>query len=841
MKALFYRQRDVAASALVITLMFIVILTILTVGFLVSMRTEVTVSRSHLQGKRADFLANMGIETARARLREAITTDRAWASQPGRVTRTGENFILPLEVVDLSSGPAAPDALKEIASDLNPPNLEDPTQHLVLSGNVPMRVNWVYVREDGSLSSGVVPSFSQNNSVIGRFAFWVDDESAKINLNTAGRRDPSVPMAHPSQVNLAVLFPDPSTVPEDIVAWRTSMRPFRTLAEVRALGTDVSEEIDSDSFSLTVLSHDPETNLFNEPRVLLTTQRSIANGADFLDILATDNTDPGLLTNLNSSKVATQVNRIATMLRRTDWPYRPGASLADKFAPVRVEQIALNILEYVRCRESPQALVEPIRGDLTGPDGSFALQTAPNGPTAMIGNVRGLRATEVGVWVAETATTVGEDIKLDAKFKLEVHLPRYGGLESVDLTTLSLLPLVGIGKTAAPQDMGNLPITADQISGGGPVIHAGEYRVITRNLRLNTTMRPNASGLSLRFAFGRTGAAARLEVVTQKHIDASSWLTYDIDPVATSEADIHSFAVDDPMANKVKENWTLGANSFGNANPSSLGTPSVVSPQQDTDSAGHITSTGIRLPSPKGTSASPSGQMLNPSGLVGSVGELGFVHTGVECAAAAGVPWRTLRLQPQKSSTDLPDWVLLDLFSAPRQRDATIPLSYFEGPNSMSAGGRINLNAGIPTFDDGAGGQLISRRLPLTALLKGIPSTSAQLVNTLVENIATHTLASGSIPGQAYGINGTFLSRGELCEVDGLASSGEESEALIREVVDHATTRSSMFSIFSIGQSLRQNPSGRIDVVGERRTHEIVEVPGDGSSWRSVSFRVLGR
>jgi hypothetical protein len=842
MKSHSIRSHQRAGSALVITLLFMVLIAVLTVGFLVSMRTEVAVSRSHLAGKRAELLAEFGSEMARARLREATTsTNRAWATQPGRIFRTGENFAPPLETVDLSSGPALPDADADIAADLNPPTLDDPASRLVVPANVPMRVNWVYVREDGTLSSATVPGFSQTNPVVGRFAFWVDDESAKINLNTAGKRDTARPQAHPSQVNLAVLFPAPSTAPDEIMVWRSGTRAFRTLAEASAVSSEVAQAVAAESFSLTGFSHSPERNLFNEPRVLLTTQKNIAGDSDFLDILVADNTDPGILANLSPAKVATQVNRIAAMLRRTDWPYRPGASLAAKFAPVRAEQIALNILEYVRSRESAEPLVEPIRGDLTRPGNSFAWQAAPNGPSAMIGNVRGLRATEVGVWVADSATTIAGETKVDAKFILEVHLPRQGGLDSVDLTTLSLLPLVGIGKTAAPQDMGNKPITAAEISGGGPLIQAGEFRTITRSLRLNTTLRPNVSGLALRFAFGKTGGAARLEVVTQKHIDASSWLTYDIDPAGTAESAIRSFAVEDPMVNKIKENWTLGTNTFGSSNPSALGMPSSASPQQDTDGAGLITAAGVRMPSPKGTVASATDQMLNPHGLLGSVGELGFVHTGVECATAAGIPWRTLRLQPQKSVSDLPDWVLLDLFSVPRRiNEGTVP-SFFEQPKEDATGGTINLNTQIPTFEDGAGGLLVSRSLPLAALLRGASSISDALVDQLADNIATHVPAIGMNAGQTYGLAGAYLSRGELCEIDGLASSGEAGEDRIRDVIDHAATRGSVFSVFAIGQSLRQLPSGRIDVVGERRTHELVEDPGDGSSWRSVSFRVVGR
>jgi len=61
----------------------------------------------------------------------------------------------------------------------------------------PMPVRWLYVLQDGSLvapsggsgkqatfSGAVVPSSA--NPIVGRIAFWTDDETCKVNLNTAG-------------------------------------------------------------------------------------------------------------------------------------------------------------------------------------------------------------------------------------------------------------------------------------------------------------------------------------------------------------------------------------------------------------------------------------------------------------------------------------------------------------------------------------------------------------------------------------------------------------------------------------------------------------------------------
>lgn len=62
---------------------------------------------------------------------------------------------------------------------------------------VPMPVEWLYVLKDGSLGTlngqngfaGAVPATAQN-PIVGRVAFWTDDESSKVNVNTASEPTP---------------------------------------------------------------------------------------------------------------------------------------------------------------------------------------------------------------------------------------------------------------------------------------------------------------------------------------------------------------------------------------------------------------------------------------------------------------------------------------------------------------------------------------------------------------------------------------------------------------------------------------------------------------------------
>ncbi|GAB4167658.1 MAG: hypothetical protein Fur0032_05750 [Terrimicrobiaceae bacterium] len=57
---------------------------------------------------------------------------------------------------------------------------------------VPMPVRWLYVLQDGSIvtpggtaSVVTVPGASDTNQIVGRIAYWADDETGKVNINTA--------------------------------------------------------------------------------------------------------------------------------------------------------------------------------------------------------------------------------------------------------------------------------------------------------------------------------------------------------------------------------------------------------------------------------------------------------------------------------------------------------------------------------------------------------------------------------------------------------------------------------------------------------------------------------
>jgi hypothetical protein len=224
-----------------------------------------------------------------------------------------------------------------------------------------------------------------------------------------------------------------------------------------------------------------------------------------------------------------------------------------------------------------------------------------------------------------------------------------------------------------------------------------------------------------------------------------------------------------------------------------------------------LTDYSLYMPSPKGNAS-------NSKGLVGSVGELGYIHTGLEGSAKAGVPWRTLRLQPSSlASTVIPDWAFMDLFTVPSEVPQESALQVL-APQKTSIGGRVNLNAKVMPFS-------LERLNPLTAIFLGATKSDGSAINlaaaqTLAGNVRDQTLAAN---GKSFGAASVYDSPGEIVEIAGVADQGENSEELVRQISNQVTARGNVFSVYAIGQSLKQTPAGNLIVLGEHRSQSFIE------------------
>jgi|GEM_PF-5278866 hypothetical protein len=783
-------------SALLLTLGLLVLLTVLLTGLFFSARVERNSAESYLRANQARWLAVEATETAKARITGLIRSGTArFLTQPGALHLRDDHGAL-------QSVPLFTKAENGDPVDLNraPGGLEN---HPIAPDGPSMALTWVYVRKNGDTESGPAPAYDPENPLIGRYAWWVDDASARLNINTArGRVGNTAPPHSPSQVELSGLA---GVSQEDIAALASGRQKgwFVTVAEAVREAPGLQVPLQQAAFSLTPYNHTPAYNCFGEPRIVLTTRKEVADrhpGHPYLD----------------TTKMAETVALITGYLTRTDWPVAPGHSFAEKYwagHPERAAQLAYNIIDYVRSKESANPVVVPSR--VTPPAEQF------------LGLTRSPLVTEIGVWVAESP----QDGFYEARTMVELYLPPQYGLEEIDLTKLGLW--VSIQPDWGTNSFAEALIKTEE-SSTGATLKAGEYAVITRvaSLKESAVNPTRPTQLTMRIALSLGVNKDRLQVCPLTYapdpggLDDKknpTLLDYPVDPAGTPPDRIRTFEVADPRVNQGLHDWQLrdSGNSLGapNANSGLGAAPADPGAGQDTDENGHLTAAGLAMPAP---AFSPK----NPLGQVESVSELGVIHTGVDGGLQGkGIPWRTLRLQKAPPGTLLPDWVLLDLFLAPRPAAAPFP----EAPHPLTSGGRININSTLLPFEN------IQRKAPLRALFLNIPAWNAALgADAAAAAVAEFQKST------PWGSPGLYDLAGEILEVPGLADDGEAGEKRLAGYIDHVTTHSNVFLIYALAQSVVQSREGKIRPVAECLTETLFErIPGNPPTFRTRTLRNL--
>lgn len=228
------KPNAVEGTALVIVLSCLVLLAALAISLLNRVESDRSSSASYRGGTQTKNLADYAINVVMAQINTATADPAlAWASQPGAIrtySATGSNLVnihklysstnmvtnaFPASDITALANWAASPAL---FTDLNAPIITksgsstntnypilDPgatnsVQGFAISGAptstiqpAPMPVNWLYVLQDGNLvapsggsgNTTTVTGATSSNPIIGRIAFWADDETCKININTA--------------------------------------------------------------------------------------------------------------------------------------------------------------------------------------------------------------------------------------------------------------------------------------------------------------------------------------------------------------------------------------------------------------------------------------------------------------------------------------------------------------------------------------------------------------------------------------------------------------------------------------------------------------------------------
>ncbi len=306
------RQRRESGVAILMVLIAVALLAVLVLGFASNMSTELRISDAVEKTYRAQLLADgalsHAIDVLRTNIPDPVPLDEIGkASPPNWVTNPGRLTLIDaaggqLTHVPLHSG-AAPGNDDERSVDLNRPvpgHSHGPIANDPDSENRPeMRVAWIPVLKDPGKPVG------PDNRMVGRYAFWIDDESTKINFSTAigkpmpqgsdnwrvkmneGAMTPRVTLeeeewelgevkyslGHPITVNLDILFDDPEMLDVSGLMRHSRYRGFHRYPDSLMRYVEFEEEEDSlewyrdQQWNLTFYSRSPEFNVFGEPRL----------------------------------------------------------------------------------------------------------------------------------------------------------------------------------------------------------------------------------------------------------------------------------------------------------------------------------------------------------------------------------------------------------------------------------------------------------------------------------------------------------------------------------------------------------------------------------------------
>lgn len=318
-------------GALVMVLLVVSMLAILTLAYFSTMQIEQRAAHAFAHTQEVKMVAqgtvSHGIDILRTAIPEpsmihesaAGTPARNWAVNPGRITLFDDSGSI--VYVPLHTGVAESDPNDTIDPDVSSVDLNEPIPGrefppIVMSEGdragsnaeiPPMRVKWVPVlRNPGE------PADS-DNPISSRYAFWIDDESARINFNVAlgkpsrGKvdterfyeqyalgmmpplftggagdvefnaksQDREWGLGQPRSINLDVLFDDRKDLLEEKLLAHAWLRGFSRYPEsilefVDMPERDRQEWYHRNKFHLTFYSRAPEFNAFGRSRFFTT-------------------------------------------------------------------------------------------------------------------------------------------------------------------------------------------------------------------------------------------------------------------------------------------------------------------------------------------------------------------------------------------------------------------------------------------------------------------------------------------------------------------------------------------------------------------------------------------
>jgi len=914
------QPRQDGGSALIVTVLFLTLITLLAMAAAVMLRLELNEATANTHAVYARELADGAADYAISLLRQAMpapSTTQAWVVAPGRAwySRNGQwtNLALYTEstpipgrttgtntasypgtaVLQNTGGINLNDGLFVTGSNstyynwivtngwtgigyTNLPVDTFTTNWNVQSLGVPLLAGWVtlgangqpggYYGPDGTPWSLVaITNPAVVNPVVARVAVWIDADACKVNLNTAGYRDPAstnrssprdidlraleAPFATASTANINTLTAQSLTTPEELRRYTASWS-----------GSNANDFV-RNKFGLTLAAGDANTDAFGRPRVNL-------NGLTMADTNNSVFTDTLWATMLYSNQV-TDPNR---------------NTLLKKYGRFGVAQMVANIVDYRNAASTSPTMSSRDANYI--PEYYCGLKKGPMINAVIVHvatNAVNTTNLEVRVWldvklVNGYDTPAGNDWQVAVKTDSINYLSTGPSLNTnVEITVsgeafyrlTSDMPANSYRRLSDASGF-DVPISShlqtlpnDGTSTNSPPVltqvkvrlrrvrlfnGSGDERIVDWLAPVDIT---NAVGGE--FVFG-TGGYPHSGIIPYPPDFNGRGTNTNFRPIALTKQDprVRTFT-----------GWSGAAGDFANNATNSLSANWISYPrfvdgdwkwvvadgsEFSFDSTASLTIYGLLADLRGGSTATQKRVYADIAETnFRSVGELGHIHTGY--------PWRTIRFRsvlpettgtttnsatadarlnaPYRDTGDpntanpgvetnaLPDWVMLDMFTA---------------TNATTVAGKININGAIhgetvylPQYktsltDDRGWGNFLNttntmaaRLPPIRALLANTSSNlthSSTNLDTIARNILNRTFVTNSPYASTTGNRPpAYLTPGEICEVAGLGyfndapslhPSSADREQAIRRIGELVTTRSDTFTIWAVAQVVKE-------------------------------------
>ena len=318
------------ASALILTLLVIVLLSTVVTSFLSSTRTEQTATRNYTSKTQAEQFASSATQQAMAKIQQGFTVNGTGnttviTTQPGAISQ----YTFANGNCSVVSGKAPVELFSTngtTTANLN--NLQNPSSNSSASSN-----QWTITGNASEQINVPLENITSNGTVIGRIAYYVDDEGSKLNLNAAIGDRATLNVGSSRSLSLSTLVSSTQATnftqtingttnnANSIQNWSHFFRPEQ-LAGLFGGNAAISGNLSKFSTAPIVGS---DYHLKKTPW-----------GTDrlFINDLTTD-----------SANATASVNAIYNALSDTRLRDIYGATFADKYTDLGLKQIAANILQ----------------------------------------------------------------------------------------------------------------------------------------------------------------------------------------------------------------------------------------------------------------------------------------------------------------------------------------------------------------------------------------------------------------------------------------------------------------------------------------------------------------